>query len=81
MRVEIDPKYEYVPDFLTPEDAAELFANLERQRGFVLETGQCKGAKPSHATVQWGPRQAYLSCVPSRIESDHRETSPIFYAD
>jgi len=64
MRVEIDPKYEYVPDFLTPEDAAELFANLERQRGFVLETGQCKGAKPSHATVQWGPRQAYLSCVP-----------------
>jgi hypothetical protein len=58
------PRFEYVPDFLSQTDANELFANLERQRGFVLEIGQCNGAKPSHATVQWGPRQAYLSCVP-----------------
>jgi alkylated DNA repair dioxygenase AlkB len=59
-----EPKFEYIPDFLTAQDADDLFAWLETQRGFQLEIGQCNGAKPSHATVQWGPRQAYLSCVP-----------------
>ena len=58
-----DPRYEYVPDFLLPDESTRLFNQLERVDGFHLETGSCT-LKPSHATVQWGPRQAYLSCVP-----------------
>jgi hypothetical protein len=59
-----DPRYEYIADFLAAREAEELFAWLENQKGFQLEIGQCRGALPSHATIQWGPRQAYLSCVP-----------------
>jgi hypothetical protein len=62
--IETPPKYEYIPDFLAQEESAELWARLERTRGFALEIGQCNGAKPSHTTIQYGPRQAYLSCVP-----------------
>jgi alkylated DNA repair dioxygenase AlkB len=59
------PKYEYIPEFLSGEEALELYNNLEKQDGFKLklEIGQCN-VKPSHATVQWGPRQSYLSCIP-----------------
>ena len=58
-----DPKFEYVPDFILPDEAGDLFARLEQVDGFHLETGSCS-LKPSHATVQWGPRQSYLDCVP-----------------
>jgi hypothetical protein len=59
------PKYEYVPDFLSAEDAQSLFDALEKQEGFKLklEIGQCN-FNPTHATVQWGPRQSYLPCIP-----------------
>lgn len=57
-----DPKIEYIADFVL-SDAADLIARLDRVNGFHLETGSCT-LKPSHATVQWGPRQAYLDCVP-----------------
>lgn len=59
-----DPRFEYVPSFVSAEESADLFARMEEVPGFVLEVGQCNGTVPSHATVQWGPRQAYLSCVP-----------------
>ena len=58
-----DPKFEYIPDFIFSDEAADLFARLEQVDGFHLETGSCS-LKPSHATVQWGPRQSYLDCVP-----------------
>jgi hypothetical protein len=58
-----DPRFEYIPTFLLHQESADLFNRLEHVDGFHLETGSCK-LKPSHATVQWGPRQAYLSCVP-----------------
>lgn len=57
------PKYECIPDFLSPDESRNLFDWLEPQRGFVVETGSCHLA-PTHATVQWGLRQGYLSCVP-----------------
>jgi alkylated DNA repair dioxygenase AlkB len=59
----LDPRYEYIPDFVLSDVAADLFARLEQVDGFHLETGSCS-LKPSHATVQWGPRQSYLDCVP-----------------
>src|SRR5712691_4070544 len=59
-----DPKFEYIPDITLPDEAVDLFARLEQARGFHLETGHCT-LKPSHATVQWGPRQAYMDCVPN----------------
>ena len=58
-----DPKFEYIPDFILSNEAADLFVRLERVDGFHLETGSCD-LKPSHATVQWGPRQSYLDCIP-----------------
>src|ERR1700674_5636214 len=58
-----DPRYECIPDFISPEESVCLSNWLETIDGFHLETGSCT-LKPSHATVQWGPRQAYLSCVP-----------------
>jgi len=59
----IDPRHEYIADFVLPDEAANLFERLEQVDGFHLETGSCT-LKPSHATVQWGPRQSYLDCVP-----------------
>ena len=65
-----DPRYESIPDFLTAETSWDLVARFERVDNFILETGQCDGA-PSHATVQWGPRQSYVPCVPKpyRVKS------------
>lgn len=64
IKQDADPNYEYIPDFLTSGVSKVLFDKLESQPGLIPEIGQCRGAKPSHATIQWGPRQAYLSCVP-----------------
>jgi hypothetical protein len=57
------PRYEYIPDFLTAEASADLFARLKKLQGYKFETGSCT-LRPSHATVQYGPRQAYITCVP-----------------
>jgi len=64
---ESDPRWEYIPDFLPTEESADLFRQLEKVTGFHMKTGSCT-LKPSHATVQWGPRQAYLSCVPKEYQ-------------
>lgn len=60
------PKHEYISDFLFRSNANELLAKLETVRGLILETGACDIRKtpPTHATIQWGARQAYLNCVP-----------------
>jgi alkylated DNA repair dioxygenase AlkB len=59
----VDPRHEYISDFVLPDESTDLFARLEQVDGLHLETGSCS-LKPSHATVQWGPRQSYLDCVP-----------------
>jgi alkylated DNA repair dioxygenase AlkB len=71
------PKYECLPSFLSATEAAELFNWLEQQKGLVLETGSCD-LKPTHATIQWGERQGYLSCVPKAFRVRSAGTIPEF---
>jgi alkylated DNA repair dioxygenase AlkB len=60
------PWYEFVPDFLDNPD--EILAWLYKQSGWRKEDGYCPTLKrpmrDQHSTIQWGPRQAYNSCVP-----------------
>jgi 2OG-Fe(II) oxygenase superfamily len=64
------PRYEYIADFLTPAEAVELFNRLKELPGYKFETGSCD-LEPTHSTVQFGPRQAYVDCVPKiyRVQS------------
>ena len=64
------PHFEYVEDFLSPVEATELFNRLKELPGYKFETGSCD-LEPTHSTVQFGPRQAYLDCVPKvyRVQS------------
>jgi len=60
------PWYEFVPNFLDNPD--EILAWLHGQSGWRKEDGYCPTLKrpmrDQHSTIQWGPRQAYNSCVP-----------------
>jgi hypothetical protein len=56
---------DFEPAFLPPKRAHELFDWLNRQ-SFSAETASCTSA-PTHDTLHFGPRQAYLSCVPSEF--------------
>jgi alkylated DNA repair dioxygenase AlkB len=58
------PWIDYEPAFLEAGRAKQIFDWINLQR-LIPETGKCKGAKPTHDTIQWGPRQAYLACVPA----------------
>jgi len=60
---------EYVPDFLEAGRAQKIFQWINTLP-LQQETGSCTEA-PTHDTIQWGPRQAYLSCVPG----EYRVTS------
>jgi alkylated DNA repair dioxygenase AlkB len=62
-KIPAPPRYEYVPNFLSPDKAEDLFERLKAIPGFKFETGSCE-LEPTHSTVQFGPRQAYLDCVP-----------------
>lgn len=64
------PRFEYVEDFLSSAEATELFNRLKELPGYKFETGSCD-LEPTHSTVQFGPRQAYLDCVPKvyRVQS------------
>lgn len=65
-----EPRYEYNPTLLSPEQSVDLFAQLKGLSGWKLEGGSCT-LEPTHSTVQFGPRQAYLDCVPKiyRVQS------------
>src|SRR5271163_249134 len=60
------PWYEFIPDFL--DNADEILEWLRKQPGWQKEDGYCPTLKrpmrDQHSTIQWGPRQAYSSCVP-----------------
>src|SRR5271169_4877965 len=64
------PKHEYIPEHLLSANADELFKRLQECPGYKFETGSCT-LEPTHSTVQYGPRQAYLTCVPKvyRVQS------------
>jgi len=65
-----DPRYEYIHPYLSTAESTEIIARLDATPNFIMETGQCD-APPTHATVQWGPRQSYTPCVPKpfRVKS------------
>jgi hypothetical protein len=64
----VKPWIDYDPNFLAPERAQALFDWLNTQ-AMKPETGNCT-KPPTHDTIQWGPRQAYLTCVPSQFRVD-----------
>jgi alkylated DNA repair dioxygenase AlkB len=55
--------HDYHPSFLEAGRAKAIFDWLNRQ-SMKPETGECT-KPPTHDTIQWGPRQAYIFCVPS----------------
>ncbi|HWY53585.1 MAG TPA: hypothetical protein VNZ03_03935 [Terriglobales bacterium] len=57
------PWIDYDPDFLAPDRTKALFDWLNAL-AMKPETGGCT-KPPTHDTIQWGPRQAYLACVPA----------------
>jgi alkylated DNA repair dioxygenase AlkB len=63
------PWIEYTPGFLAPERAKAIFDWISTQN-LKPETGDCT-KPPTHDSIQWGPRQAYIHCVPFgvRIQS------------
>jgi alkylated DNA repair dioxygenase AlkB len=72
------PKYEYIENFITAEDGANLIQKFEESNGWVAkETGSCT-IPPSHATIHWGPRQAYLDCVPTEYRAKSAGDIPDF---
>jgi len=56
------PWIDYKPAFLATDRANAIF-NWLNEQSLRPETGEC-GKPPTHDTIQWGPRQAYISCVP-----------------
>jgi len=57
----MNPWIDYKADFLTPERAKVIFDWISTQ-DLKAETGRC-GEAPTHDSIQWGPRQAYIACV------------------
>jgi alkylated DNA repair dioxygenase AlkB len=52
---------DYTADFLVSERAKAMFDWINTQ-SLKPETGRC-GEAPTHDSIQWGPRQAYIACV------------------
>jgi alkylated DNA repair dioxygenase AlkB len=73
-----DPKFEYIPDYVTSDEGSAIIADLENSEGWVdKETGSCT-VPPSHATIHFGPRQAYLDCVPKEYRATSAGEIPDF---
>jgi hypothetical protein len=62
------PRFDFIPDFLSMEEADARFEYLSSLGGFNMETGHCTHP-PTHATIQFGPRQAYFDCVPKEFRT------------
>jgi len=63
-----DPRYDFIPGFLSATEADECQRYLESLGGLNLETGHCTHP-PTHTTIQFGPRQSYLACVPKQFRT------------
>lgn len=57
----MNPWTDYHADFLAPDRAKAIFEWINAQ-DLKPETGRC-GEAPTHDSIQWGPRQAYIACV------------------
>ena len=73
------PRYDYVADFLSPVESDSLFSDLKSLHGYILETGACN-LLPTHSTVMYGPRQAYMDCVPKPYRAVSSGEAPDFLA-
>jgi hypothetical protein len=73
------PRYDYVADFLSPVESDSLFSDLKALHGYILETGACN-LLPTHSTVMYGPRQAYMDCVPKPYRAVSSGEVPDFLA-
>ena len=58
--------YDHVADFRYAGRPNEIFDFCNSLPRMKPEVGNCKD-KPTHDTVQFGPRQAYLDCVPDEF--------------
>lgn len=72
-----DPRYEYIHPYLSADESADIIAHLDASPNFIMETGQCD-APPTHATIQWGPRQSYTPCVPQEFRVKSSGAIPDF---
>jgi hypothetical protein len=68
------PWIDFVPNFLSESEQQSLISTIQTLK-CVPEIGQCKTAIPSHDTIHFGPRQAYLVCVPQEFRA--RSAGPI----
>jgi hypothetical protein len=57
---------DYQLSFLDSAQASALFDWANALENYAQETGSCT-TQPTHDTIQYGPRQAYLSCVPKEF--------------
>jgi hypothetical protein len=58
---------DFTPNYLTEDEQQSLLAII-RTLKCTPETGQCgPNGIPSHDTIHFGPRQAYLTCVPAEF--------------
>jgi len=73
------PRHEYISDDQSPTEAEEFFKRLQELPGYKFETGSCT-LEPTHSTVQFGPRQAYLTCVPKIYRVQSSGDAPDFLA-
>jgi hypothetical protein len=62
------PRFELIPDFLSMTEAGKRLEYLSSLGGLNMETGHCTHP-PTHATIQFGPRQAYFDCVPKEFRT------------
>jgi hypothetical protein len=65
---------DFVPDFLSDDEQQSLISIILTLK-CTPEIGQCKTAIPSHDTIHFGPRQAYMVCVPQEFRV--RSAGPI----
>lgn len=61
MRKQTLPWIDYCPNFLDQVRAQKIVDWID-SLNLKPETGSCTDA-PTHDSIQWGPRQAYLTCV------------------
>jgi len=65
------PWIDFEPTFLDEAEADDLLSWLNARPEWQKENGYCpKPGQPvinEHDSIQWGPRQAYLACVPAEF--------------
>jgi hypothetical protein len=69
------PWIDYCPNFLDPARAQKVFDWIS-SLNLKPETGSCTDT-PTHDSIQWGPRQAYLTCVAPDVRIQSSGPIPI----